>query len=113
MVKPIYTFFPFVFIALIFFSCANIKQPTGGPEDKKPPVLVKVTPANNSTNFKGKTVVLQFDEYVDAQKLREEIIISPIEDGNFDLVTKKKTVTIKFRKELKENTTYSISFGES
>ncbi len=58
-------------------------------------------------------MLLQFDEYVDATKLREEIIISPIEYGNFDLITKKKTVSIKFRKDLKENTTYSISFGES
>jgi hypothetical protein len=113
MVRLIYTFFSLAFIALILYSCANIKQPTGGPEDKKPPVLVKSTPENNSVNFKGKTVTLQFDEYVDAQKLREEIIISPIEDGNFDLITKKKTVSIRFRKDLKENTTYSISFGES
>jgi len=105
----------FLKIIIIFFmiGCANIKQPTGGPEDKEPPKLEKAFPENNSTNFKGNKIVLNFDEYVDAQKLRENMIISPIVDGGFEVVTKKKTVTIKFLKPLKENTTYSIGFGES
>ncbi len=101
------------FILVLISACANQKPPTGGPEDYNPPVLKKSTPENNSVNFKEKTIVLEFDEYVDAQKLRENIIISPLIEGQFDVVARKKTVFIKFRESFKDNTTYNINFGES
>ncbi|HSZ25859.1 MAG TPA: Ig-like domain-containing domain [Cytophagaceae bacterium] len=96
-----------------FLSCANIKPPTGGPEDTAPPKLLKSTPANNSVNFKGRTIVLEFDEFVDAQKLREDLIISPIKHAQYDVTTKKKSVIIRFTEDLHDSTTYSFSFGES
>jgi uncharacterized protein (DUF2141 family) len=85
----------------------------GGAKDAAPPKLEKSTPENNSTNYKGKVVVLEFDEYVDGQKLNENIVISPLVESKYDIITKKKTVTVKFREPFKENTTYNINFGES
>lgn len=101
------------FSILFLYSCANIKQPMGGPEDEKPPAVKKSIPANNSRNYQGKTITLEFDEYVDAQKLNENIIISPIVEGKYEIITKKKTVEIRFKEPFKENTTYNINLSES
>lgn len=101
------------FSFLFLFSCANIKQPTGGPEDEKPPVVKKSIPANNSRNYNGQTITLEFDEYVDGQKLNENMIISPIVEGRYEIITKKKTVQIRFKEPFKENTTYNINLSES
>lgn len=106
-------FFNYLLLLLILSGCANQKPPTGGPEDLVPPKLKKATPENNSINFKGNTIILEFDEYVDAAKLRENIIISPLIESQYDIISNKKTVKIKFKEPFKENTTYTINFGES
>jgi uncharacterized protein (DUF2141 family) len=103
----------FIFFVVVLYSCANIKPPTGGPEDTKPPVVKRFIPKNNSTNFKGKTITLEFDEFIDAQKLRENIIISPLIESQYDIVVRKKTLTLKFKENFKENTTYNLNLGES
>jgi uncharacterized protein (DUF2141 family) len=105
----------FLFIALVialFSSCANIKAPTGGPDDETAPVAKKTTPANNTINYKGKTISIVFNENIDATKLKEDIIISPLINGRYDIVSKKNTVVIRFQENFKENTTYNINFGE-
>ncbi len=60
-------------------SCANTTTPPGGgPKDTIPPVLLKVIPEQNSTNFpltKGK-VTLVFDEYT-VIKTATDIFLSP------------------------------------
>jgi uncharacterized protein (DUF2141 family) len=99
--------------AIIVTACANIQPPTGGPEDTKAPEVTNLTPPNNSTNFKGNTIVLEFDEFVEAPTLREKMIISPIVEGEYDILTRKKVTTIKFVKGLEPNTTYSINFGDA
>ncbi|HWZ23513.1 MAG TPA: Ig-like domain-containing domain [Cytophagaceae bacterium] len=104
-----------LFIALIivlFSSCANIKAPMGGPDDETAPVVKKMTPANNTINYKGKTISVAFNENIDATKLKEDIIISPLINSRYDIVTKKNTVIIRFQENFKENTTYNINFGE-
>ena len=112
MINKIYYYTIFSLIVLLT-ACANPKPPTGGPEDFKTPVLKKSIPLNNNTNFHGQIIRLEFDEYIDASKLRENIIISPLIEGKFDIVVKKKTVELKFREPFKDNTTYNINFSES
>ena len=55
---------------LAFFSigllsrCASVAAPQGGPKDSLPPKVVAMTPAYGTTNFKGKRIYIEFDEYV-------------------------------------------------
>ncbi|MFM7858360.1 MAG: Ig-like domain-containing protein, partial [Flammeovirgaceae bacterium] len=63
---------------LCFFlmaRCANQTSPTGGPQDKKAPVLIQSVPKNNEKNFKGKSFELEFDEYVQLKNANEEVLI--------------------------------------
>lgn len=94
----------------IFLGCAQFVPPTGGKKDETPPELVKSLPNQKSTNYKGKEIVLEFNEYVDAASLRQELLVVPELEGTYDVKIKSKEVTIKLDKPLKDNTTYTLNF---
>jgi uncharacterized protein (DUF2141 family) len=99
-----------MFIALS--RCATIKQPTGGPKDTIPPILVRSIPENNQKNFKGKALTLTFNEFI---KLKDskEIIITPSPGKAVNISAKQKTLTIEPKEKWHDSTTYSIAFRES
>lgn len=107
----------FIFLAITaFYQCARKGTPTGGPKDVTPPVLIRAEPENMSTNFKGNKIRLYFDELVKLEKVQEQLIVSPplkyqpmlSPQGNAN-----KFVEIVLKDTLKENTTYTINFGQS
>jgi uncharacterized protein (DUF2141 family) len=102
--------------AVILFTlahCANQTSPTGGPQDKKPPVLIKSFPKNNQRNFVAKTFELEFDEYVQLKNANEEVLITPSLGKKSKIVAKKNRVIINPEKPLQENTTYTINFRDA
>lgn len=98
---------------LSFIRCANIVSPTGGPKDIVPPVVLLATPENQSSNFNEKEIHLTFDEYVTLNNPNNNILISPPLEKNPDYKLNGKSLIIKFKETLKNETTYSINFGES
>lgn len=98
---------------LCFIRCANVVSPTGGPKDKVPPVVLSAVPENQSTMFEGKEIVINFDEYVTLNNPNANILISPPLEKNPDYKLSGKSLIIKFKEPLKNETTYSINFGES
>ena len=64
-------------LLIIASACAKISQPTGGPRDKQPPVVVKSIPENGAKNFIGKSVTITFDEYVILDNINEKFMVSP------------------------------------
>ncbi|WP_025742471.1 Ig-like domain-containing protein [Aquimarina pacifica] len=103
-------------LLLLVIGCAKRGSITGGPKDETPPVFLKATPPNFSTNFDKKEIRLYFDEYVKLKDAQKQIIISPPMDPAPEITplgTASKYVKIKFIDTLLENTTYSINFGES
>jgi uncharacterized protein (DUF2141 family) len=105
--------FGFYLFSILGSSCAQIVAPTGGPRDSIPPVLLKASPPNYSTNFKGDHIVLTFDEYVQIQKLQDNLLISPTPKAIPNIDFKLKTVTIKIRDTLQPNTTYRFDLGNA
>ena len=107
----------FLLSTLIINGCAKRANPTGGPKDSIPPVLVNANPKLNSTNFDSEEIKLTFDEWINLDKVQDQLIISPPIDNNaYEIkplsgVTKK--VFIKFIDSLESETTYSINFGNS
>ena len=65
------------FIVLLFVQCAKRGNPTGGPKDENPPVLLRADPELNTTHFNEERVRLYFDEYVKLKKLKDQLIVSP------------------------------------
>jgi hypothetical protein len=115
--KKLFLFFLIIIalakIVVLTTGCATIIPPEGGPRDSLPPVLLRANPDDSSRNFTDKTIVLSFDEYVDAENYQQELIVSPI-PSNVPTVTRKlTTITVKLRDTLEPNTTYSLNFGNT
>ena len=51
-------------IVLSLAACASPGIPPGGPPDKEPPTLVRVTPDTNSVNVRARSILFRFDEVV-------------------------------------------------
>ena len=98
---------------LMLCGCANIVTPTGGPKDEKAPVVLEASPQNNSTNFKGKSIHITFDEFVTLNNPSNNVLISPPVNKKPTYRTSGKTLIIRFEEPLKPNTTYSINFGNA
>ncbi|HSK13799.1 MAG TPA: Ig-like domain-containing protein [Phnomibacter sp.] len=99
-------------IALLWgtYGCASIGAPTGGPKDTIPPELVRVVPENFTPNFKSKTIVFNFSEYVELNQVFEKLIINPPLDKFPQVDRKLSTVTVRIKDTLEPNTTYSWRF---
>ena len=103
-----------VFINLIGNSgCAVMVPPTGGPRDTLPPVLVDAAPAHLTKNFSGNHIVLNFNEYVDLDNVQQNLLISPVPKITPVVDRKLRTVSIKLKDTLLDNTTYFFDFGKS
>ena len=104
-----------LFAGIVFFMtfCGQRGVPTGGPKDMESPKVVNSTPKNFSTNFKGKKIVLKFDEFIQVKGFNNEFIISPPLKKNPSYELSGKKLTIEFDSTLAENTTYSMYFGKS
>lgn len=96
-------------------SCAKRGSITGGLKDTLAPVLVSSYPENYSTNFKGNTITLNFDEYVKLKNTNKQLIISP-PFKNPPIITPttvSKFIKIEIKDTLLPNTTYSLNFGQA
>ena len=100
-------------VLIISAQCAKIGSPSGGPRDIAPPVLLKSKPLNKSTLFTGRQIELTFDEFINSQGMSQELVISPPMEETPEIRMKGKTLVIEFMGELRENTTYTLSFGET
>ncbi len=103
----------FIIITLLLKSCAIVQPPTGGPKDEDPPKLISSVPANNSTNYRGDVIVLEFNEEIEARTLKKDLVISPYTKIGFTPRIKRNTVYIKFDQPFEKNTTYTLDFGEA
>ncbi len=98
-----------LFSAALLYSCANIQAPSGGPQDKTPPSVVEVSPADKSLNFSNNSINIVFDKYMERSKVIENLQISPSAEAEYSWSGKE--LEIEFTKPLENNTTYSISLG--
>jgi uncharacterized protein (DUF2141 family) len=103
------------FLTLLLISCAKRGTIDGGVKDTIAPVLKLSFPANYSTNFKGNSIKLTFDEYVKLKNINKQLIISPPLSKSPTILpqTASKYITVHFNDSLQANTTYSMNFGES
>lgn len=103
-------------ISALFISCAKRGTITGGPKDTIAPVIVKSNPKNYETNFTGKTIKIDFSEYIKVKYINKQLIISPPMEKTPTVIPQgsaSKFISITLNEELKPNTTYSFNFGQS
>lgn len=111
-VSPFIYLFSFVLVVFFLAACASQSMPTGGLKDVTPPKLLSTYPNDQSTNFNGNMIILEFDEDIKTQKLQEELQISPFIDGTYKSTVKRNILTLKFDTPFAENTTYTFTFGK-
>lgn len=110
--------FALLFLSLLLilsgiYGCANMRAPEGGPIDKTPPKVLKMEPADLTTNFKSPKIVITFDEYFNIQNESKEFSISPEQEKAPLLRKNQKKLEIIFQDSLEKNTTYTLNFGKA
>lgn len=106
-------FFTVLVASVLFYGCASIQQPQGGPKDTKPPKILSMTPKNLTRNFKEKKIVIEFDEYFKIQDEFKEFSISPDQEKPPILKKRQKKLEITLQDSLEKNTTYTLNFGKA
>ncbi|MCX6182816.1 MAG: Ig-like domain-containing domain [Bacteroidetes bacterium] len=105
-------------IAILFLSvlllagCAQVGTLSGGEKDIVPPKLVKSFPQNEATNFNQTKIELIFNEFVQLSNIQQQLIISPPVNTFPKVAVKGKRVILTFDTLFRENTTYSLFFGD-
>jgi hypothetical protein len=94
-------------------GCASIVPPSGGPRDSLPPIIVSVTPENETLNFNAREIKIEFDEYVELNDIYKNLIVSPFPKRMPEVSRKLRTVTVKIKDTLQPNTTYVYNFANA
>lgn len=104
----------FAILILLFFErCAQQVPPTGGKRDSIPPNLVESNPLNKTLNFKGKKLELFFDEYVVVDNINQKLVITPEADNPYSYKQNGMSVSLSFKNQFKDSTTYTLNFGDA
>ena len=116
MIRRFVAFLFLFLLAAALWQCARRGSPSGGPKDITPPQLIKTEPDSMTINFKANRIRLYFDEFIKLQDIQNQLIVSPPLKYQPDIKPQggaSKYLELKFKDTLRENTTYTINFGQS
>ncbi|HRH70640.1 MAG TPA: Ig-like domain-containing protein [Flavobacteriales bacterium] len=100
-------------VLLLLGACAQVREITGGEKDSVPPVLLSAKPENGSVHFNSKVILLEFDERIQLDKVRDRLLISPpLEEQPTVKIVGSRGVEITLNGALQPNTTYTFNLGE-
>lgn len=111
--RPIPKYVAFLLVIIGFYACASTGMPDGGPYDETPPKFVRANPEPNATNNKRKKISIEFDEYIKLDNASEKVIISPPQKEAPEVKVSGHRVLVEFFDTLRENTTYTVDFGDA
>ena len=98
-------------LILMMYSCAQIGSISGGDEDTAAPQLKRSKPDVRESNFDGKKVIIKFDEYYQLDNVDQKFLMSPPHQTTKPKIkTKGKKLIVKFKEDLKTDTTYTLQF---
>ncbi len=101
-------------MVIFLTGCASPRAPTGGPDDILPPVIIEEesTP-NYQTLFNEEKITITFDEWFTLKDVFTQLVISPLMPVQPKVEQKGKSIVITLPDSLKEETTYTINFGNA
>ncbi len=106
----------FTFMVLALWQCAKRGSPSGGPKDTTPPQLIRAEPESFTTNFKSTKIRLYFDELIKLEDVQNQLVVSPPFKNPAEITPMggpSKYIEVVIKDTLRENTTYTINFGQS
>lgn len=98
-------------LLLLLGSCATPTQPTGGPPDRTPPLVVETRPANGRVNFEGDEIRFTFDQYVDRESFERAFRIDPVDGIRYEVKWSGKSARVQFEEALPDSTTLIFTIG--
>jgi len=100
-------------VVVVLCSCASGQgtPPPGGPPDTTAPRIIGTEPVDGTVNFSGRTVAVQFDEYVEESRVPSSVIITPIPAHPPEFDWSGSTLEIEFHDQPIADRTYAITFG--
>ncbi|MEQ8581995.1 MAG: Ig-like domain-containing domain [Marinoscillum sp.] len=110
MKQLFFTLILIILLDLFLHSCANPITPTGGPKDTIPPTLISSTPVDQSLRFQDLSIEMTFDEFINADKLKQNLVITPITEIKYKTLVKKESISIRFEQPFEDSTTYTLNF---
>lgn len=103
-----------IVLAGLVAGCAQVAELSGGPKDEAPPVLVRSVPPQNATNFTGQRIVLEFNERIQLDRVRDRLLVSPpLEKAPDVRLLNARSVTIDLNAPLMQDRTYTFGIGEA
>ncbi len=101
-------------LALLLGSCAQVAELSGGEKDTIPPRLLAARPDQYTTRFSGDRIVLDLNERITLDRVRDRMLISPPLDVEPTVrLSGPRSITIDLKSALKANTTYTFGIGEA
>ncbi len=92
-------------------SCANPGVgPTGGDRDTIPPIIISSSPQHLQTNFEGNEIILGFNEYIVAENLAANLVVSPPIAERPTVRIRGRNLIVRFDEDLIPGRTYSVDF---
>lgn len=104
--------FAMLALPLLAASCANIGNPSGGPRDEEPPILVSANPPRGALNVDRTRMTLTFNELVNVKDAFSKVVVSPTAKSVPRVSTSGRRVNIEFDS-LAPNTTYTVDFADA
>lgn len=107
----------YIAILSVVLACAGCANrgigPQGGPRDSIPPVPLHSEPENGSLEFRGNKIDVAFNEYLQLNNISQNLLMSPPQQHAPDVKARGKHLIVQFEDTLRENTTYTLDFGNA
>lgn len=103
----------FTLITVLLYSCAQKGVLSGGPKDVTSPKVLSSTPEFASKNYRGNSISLTFDEYIQIKNFSKNLIVSPPLKHGLEYNVRGKKLSLSWVDTLQEKTTYTIYLGEA
>ena len=97
-------------LAGLLGSCARVVPPGGGPKDSLAPQLIRSLPSQGQTDYKGRTVELEFSEWVAVNGITQQLLVSPVQDNAYTYKQKGRRLTLTFEKDFPDSATVFLNF---
>ena len=96
-------------VALLAAGCAQVRSVSGGELDTAPPVVL--SSPHLMTNWSGSSFDIEFDEYVQVNNPRQQLLVSP-PLNQVQVKATPKGIRVNWNDSLRANTTYVFNFGD-
>ena len=100
-------------LLILATGCAQVGSPDGGGRDEAAPIVVRAEPAFGTVGFDATAFTLEFDEFVQLQDARRQMLVSPPLGEPPRAMVRGRSVRVDLGGALLPDRTYIVQFGDA